>query len=237
MFKKIICAVVVSTAATAYSQENMSVIVAGDVGARKVASQPLSGVAVKRLVTPVAERYFSQTDGMSLDEIVRLAVANNGEIKIARLEIDKARARLTQAGSRQNPTLEVEQSTGRLVGSPGDRNLSLSRNIVRTDRNLAQTEFNIAPRVPVNNVTARVEDGDDDDDDDTTAGTPEMETTNMNGRDIILVPSAPRQTSVPVQKGKVQKIVDSRPVFPPVVITPETDPAKKKRERIVQIPQ
>ena len=64
-----------------------------------------------------------------------------------------------------------------------------------------------------------------------------METTNMNGRDIILVPSAPRQTSVPVQKGKVQKIVDSRPVFPPVVITPETDPAKKKRERIVQIPQ
>ncbi len=103
----------------------MSVIVAGDVGARKVASQPLSGVAVKRLVTPVAERYFSQTDGMSLDEIVRLAVANNGEIKIARLEIDKARARLTQAGSRQNPTLEVEQSTGRLVGSPGDRNLSV----------------------------------------------------------------------------------------------------------------
>ncbi len=114
---------------------------------------------------------------------------------------------------------------------------ALSRNIVRTDRNLAQTEFNITPRGPVNNVTARVEDGDDDDDDDTAAGTPEMETTNMNGRDIILVPSAPRQTSVPVQKGKVQKIVDSRPVFPPVVITPETDPAKKKRERIVQIPQ
>lgn len=113
---------------------------------------------------------------------------------------------------------------------------ALSRNIIRTDRNLAQTEFNIAPRTPVNTATARV-DVAEEDEDDSVAGSAGMETTNMNGRDIILVPSAPRQTSVPVQKGRVQKTVDSRPIFPTVVITTETDPTKKKRERIVQLPQ
>lgn len=70
-------------------------------------------------------KYYSQTEGISLVEIVRRAFENNGEIKIARLEVEKAKARLTQAGLRPNPTLEVEQTTGRLVGSPGDRELSL----------------------------------------------------------------------------------------------------------------
>lgn len=65
--------------------------------------------------------------GQSLDlaEIVRRAYENSGEIKIARLEVDRARARLTQAELRPNPTLEVEQSTGRFVGSPGEREFSV----------------------------------------------------------------------------------------------------------------
>ena len=41
------------------------------------------------------------------------------------MEVEKAKARLTQAGLRSNPTLEFEQSTGRLVGSPGDRETSV----------------------------------------------------------------------------------------------------------------
>lgn len=75
--------------------------------------------------TPSQSNYYNPVDGLTLSEIVQRAVVNNGEIKIARLEVDKARARLTQAGLRGNPTLEVEQSTGRLVGSPGDRELSV----------------------------------------------------------------------------------------------------------------
>ncbi|MEO7674076.1 MAG: TolC family protein, partial [Pyrinomonadaceae bacterium] len=43
----------------------------------------------------------------------------------ARLEVDKAKARLTQARLRSNPTVEVEQTSGRFVGSPGDRELSV----------------------------------------------------------------------------------------------------------------
>ncbi|MBX7056036.1 MAG: TolC family protein [Pyrinomonadaceae bacterium] len=68
--------------------------------------------------------YYSQTDGLSLADIVKAAVETNSEIKIAQLEIDKAKARLTQAGLRPNPTLEVDQSSGRLVGSPGNAEFS-----------------------------------------------------------------------------------------------------------------
>lgn len=68
--------------------------------------------------------YHSQTDGLSLAEIVKLAFETNSEIKIAGLEVDKAKARLTQAGLRPNPTLEVDQSSGRLVGSSGNGEFS-----------------------------------------------------------------------------------------------------------------
>lgn len=69
--------------------------------------------------------YQSQTDGVSLAEIVKTAFDTNSEIKIAQLEVDKAKARLRQAELRPNPTLEVEQTTGRFVGSPGDRELEV----------------------------------------------------------------------------------------------------------------
>ncbi|MDQ3064425.1 MAG: TolC family protein, partial [Acidobacteriota bacterium] len=80
--------------------------------------------SVKPLVISVLPNYYNQTEGISLAEIVRRAFENNGDIKIARLEVEKARARLLQAGLRANPTLEVEQTSGRLVGSPGEGELS-----------------------------------------------------------------------------------------------------------------
>ncbi|MFN0140863.1 MAG: TolC family protein [Pyrinomonadaceae bacterium] len=81
--------------------------------------------AAKPLVVSILPVYYSQDDGMPLAEIVRRAFANNGDIKIARLEVEKAKARLTQARLRSNPTVEVEQTTGRFVGSPGDGELSV----------------------------------------------------------------------------------------------------------------
>ncbi len=123
MFKKIICVVAVAAATPVYSQENAGVIPLGET--LSVVSKPTAEASTKRLVVAFSERYYSQSDGVSLAEIVRRATANNGEIKIAQLEIEKARARLTQAGLRSNPSLEVEQSTGSLVGSSGDRELSV----------------------------------------------------------------------------------------------------------------
>lgn len=111
-------------AGVAFSQENATTNIIED-GSVAAKLQPVSDAGVKRIVPPFSNRYYNQSDGISLDEIVRLAIENNGDLKIARLEVDKARARLTQAGLRSNPTLEVEQSTGSLVGSPGDRGLSV----------------------------------------------------------------------------------------------------------------
>jgi outer membrane protein TolC len=79
--------------------------------------------SVKPLVVSVLPNYYNQTEGITLAEIVRRAFENNGDIKIARLEVE--RARLTQAGLRANPTLEVEQTSGRLVGSSGNGALSV----------------------------------------------------------------------------------------------------------------
>ena len=72
----------------------------------------------------VLPNYYSQIDGLSLPEIVKRAFGTNGELKITRLEADKARARLTQAGLRPNPTLDVGQESGWLAGSPGDSEFS-----------------------------------------------------------------------------------------------------------------
>jgi outer membrane protein, heavy metal efflux system len=61
----------------------------------------------------------------SANEIVHRALANNGELAAARLEIERARARLRQAGLRPNPTIDVEQSTGRFTGSTGEGEVSV----------------------------------------------------------------------------------------------------------------
>ena len=81
--------------------------------------------SARPLFVSVVSNYHNKADGVTLSEIIKNAIENNGEIKIARLEVERARARLTQAQLRSNPTLEIEHSSGRTVGSPGDQELSL----------------------------------------------------------------------------------------------------------------
>ena len=69
--------------------------------------------------------YFDPVQGASANDIVRRALAANGELAAARLEIERARARLRQAGLRPNPVVDVEHSTGRLTGSPGEKETSV----------------------------------------------------------------------------------------------------------------
>lgn len=83
----------------------------------------------KPLVVSVLPNYYNQTDGIPLAEIVRRAFETNGDIKIARLEVERARARLQQARLRANPTLEVEQTSGRLLGSGGDGEFSVGASL------------------------------------------------------------------------------------------------------------
>jgi cobalt-zinc-cadmium efflux system outer membrane protein len=58
-------------------------------------------------------------------DLVRRALATNTNLAAARLDVERARARLRQAGLRPNPTLDVEQRTGRLTGSPGEGETSV----------------------------------------------------------------------------------------------------------------
>ncbi len=58
--------------------------------------------------------------GVSTVELVKRALASNAELTAARLEVDRARARLQQAGLRPNPTLDFEQQRG-VLNSPGER--------------------------------------------------------------------------------------------------------------------
>lgn len=107
---------------------------------------------------------------------------------------------------------------------------TLAPTIVRTDRNLAQTEFNLAPRNSAALSNTAVAAGDDEDDDADAAEGGDM-------GDVMVVPSAVRDANVqpPAAKKMVTKTGSSKPVFPPVVITYDKDgkeikPAPKKPE-------
>ena len=96
-------------------------------------------------------RYVNSVQGASSDDLVRRALTMNTELAAARLDIEKARARVRQAGLRANPTFDFEQSTGRFTGSPGEREttigfaLPLEVSGQRQKRiNLAQAELEAA---------------------------------------------------------------------------------------------
>lgn len=73
----------------------------------------------------VLGRYFDPLQGASSSDLVRRALAFNGELLAARLDLERARARLRQAGLRPNPTIDFEQTTGRFIGAAGERETSI----------------------------------------------------------------------------------------------------------------
>ena len=84
-----------------------------------------SGILVNTGSNPILSRYFDPVQGSSSNDLVRRALASNGELAAARIEIERARARLRQAGLRPNPTLDLEQTTGRFTTSPGESETSI----------------------------------------------------------------------------------------------------------------
>ena len=109
---------------------------------------------------------------------------------------------------------------------------ALASHIVRTNRNLAQTEFNIQPRNAVNTTATAVFTDEDEDDDSTSADDTRRNIAGLetDGREVVIVQSAPRQ-SMPVTQAPrklVTKTGSSKPLFPPVVITFDRDGREKK---------
>lgn len=79
----------------------------------------------KPLVVSVLPKYYDPQNGVSLNDLIKKALSANQNLFAAKLEIEKAKARLTQAKLRPNPTLEFEQSSGKIVGNTGDRGFSV----------------------------------------------------------------------------------------------------------------
>ncbi|HKX32783.1 MAG TPA: TolC family protein [Blastocatellia bacterium] len=68
--------------------------------------------------------YVDSVQGSSSVDLVRRALSSNAELAAARLEIDRGRARLRQAGLRPNPTLDFEQTSG-IFNTQGERETSV----------------------------------------------------------------------------------------------------------------
>ena len=68
-----------------------------------------------------AARYLDPVQGASSNDLVRRALTSNGELAAARLDVDRARARLLQAGLRPNPVVDFEHTTERVTGAGTDR--------------------------------------------------------------------------------------------------------------------
>lgn len=94
---------------------------------------PLAPAAIATLPSdreyPLSVVEIDPDSGHTARELVLRALDANAELAAARLDIDRARARLGQAGLRPNPTLEFEHGSGQIVGNPGERETSVGISI------------------------------------------------------------------------------------------------------------
>ncbi|MEW5993101.1 MAG: TolC family protein [Candidatus Zixiibacteriota bacterium] len=69
--------------------------------------------------------YADAMGGISGEELVEMAFRRNAELLAARQRMTEAQGLLIQAGLRPNPGFEVDVSNGSILGSPGERELTL----------------------------------------------------------------------------------------------------------------
>src|SRR5437867_1489868 len=71
-------------------------------------------------------QYVSDTLGNSFDELAQTALTRNKDLEAARESLRQAQARLTQAGVRPNPTIDVSRTTDAMFGNEGDNAFSVT---------------------------------------------------------------------------------------------------------------
>ena len=82
-------------------------------------------VTIAQAQAPTPAASGSQAAAVSPADLIRRAFDANRELAAARLDLERGRARLQQAGLRPNPTLDYEHTTGRWTGSPDEREISV----------------------------------------------------------------------------------------------------------------
>lgn len=125
-----VCAIAlsISISSIGFGQSSSETAVANDADRRSSSGsiremQP--GSTGSLAVSPAIAIYFDPLQGSSSIDLVRRALATNGELAAARLDIERARARLRQAGLRPNPSVDFEQITGAFTGAAGERETSI----------------------------------------------------------------------------------------------------------------
>lgn len=72
--------------------------------------------------------YVDASQGLSSTDLAVRGIAANAELAAVRLEIERSRARLRQAGLLPNPSIDLEQQNG-VLNSPGERTTSIGVSI------------------------------------------------------------------------------------------------------------
>ncbi|HKO42370.1 MAG TPA: TolC family protein [Pyrinomonadaceae bacterium] len=88
-------------------------------GPEPVRSQGTSAILTQQRPTSSISRYYDPNAGMSADEAVAYALAQNGELAAVRHELAAARGLVQQASLRPNPQLEIERKE-QINGSDND---------------------------------------------------------------------------------------------------------------------
>ena len=79
---------------------------------------------------PPISNYFDAVDGSPVEQLVQTALARNAELLAARQRITEAQGLLRQSGFRTNPSIDASVGNGRILGSAGEREISLGYNHV-----------------------------------------------------------------------------------------------------------
>ena len=110
------------------------------------------------LIERSPQEFRDPAAGVSSIELVRRALAANADIAASRLEVERARGRLRQAGLIPNPFVDIQQTTGRWTGSSGEKERSIGlgvpielggkrgRRIDLAQADLAASEAEVADR-------------------------------------------------------------------------------------------
>src|SRR5947209_7038861 len=87
---------------------------------------PRKTLACVSLLAYIALPYTAHAQERSLTtrELVQLALERNRDLSAARERVAEAQGLLRQAGVRQNPTLELEGTTGQPLGTHGEEEYS-----------------------------------------------------------------------------------------------------------------
>ena len=93
----------------------------------------------------------SAEKGMSLDQVIQIALQNNKDLKFAKQNVNVAKARLIQAGQYPNPRLNISNSDDTLLTNEGEyaRSIELSQQFpiagrIGNQEKVAQVDIEIA---------------------------------------------------------------------------------------------